>query len=457
MSNAIVVVNVSQTLAPAPSKLQETGAFVTQGGTTTAAGTLTLLPNMAALTAILAPAVAINAIAWSSSVATITTAAPHGWGVGDVIPIVVAGATPSGYNGHFTGTVTGASTVTYPLVSNPGSETVPGTVKLGASEQLNAMGNTFFSQPGNQSVYVLELGEGNAAAGPPALTTFINNNLLKVYSWLVPREWDNLSGFLTLAGSKTAPNAMTYFFVTTTVANRAVYAGLKCVFAEVEAPGIPVTEFSLAAAFSVTLNYAPSSTNKVPPLSYAFVYGVTPYPLPGNQTIFTELNAANVGWIGTGAEGGISLNVLFYGQLSDGNPFNFWYSADWAQINIDLNLSNEVINGSNDPIAPLYYNQQGIDRLQNRAAQTIGTAVTNGLALGRVKTTKLPAQDFINNFEAGLYQGFLVINAEPFNIYAQENPNDYAVGTYGGLACVYTPLRGFKQIIFDLNVTNIVA
>ena len=36
---SIVTVNVSQTIAPAPSTLQKTGAFISQGGTNTSAGT----------------------------------------------------------------------------------------------------------------------------------------------------------------------------------------------------------------------------------------------------------------------------------------------------------------------------------------------------------------------------------------------------------------------------------
>jgi len=238
------------------------------------------------------------------------------------------------------------------------------------------------------------------------------------------------------------------------VANRAVYAGIKSVLALVEAPAIPVTEFSLAAVWAVTLGYNPTSTNRVPPLAFAYVYGVTAYPLAGNSTTLTQLATANVSYVTTGAEGGISNTIVKYGHTADGNPFNYWYSADWAQLNVDLNLSNEVINGSNSTLAPLYYNQQGINRLQNRAAQTFGQAITNGLALGQVVLTQLPAATFAANFAAGLYNGQLAINAEPFTVYTAENPSDYAIGKYGGLAAVYTPLRGFEAIFFNLNVTN---
>lgn len=456
MSNNIVVVNTTVTNAPTPNTLQKTGAFISQGGTTKAAQSLTLLTQLSDLTAILAASKAINTLAWSGSVVTATTVAPHGWGNGDQILITIAGTTPAGYSGTFTATITGASTFTYPLTPNPGSMTVPGTATLQSVNETLQMGTTYFAQNSYQAVYVLELGEGTPAAGVTALSTFITANPGTIYSYLVPREWDNVSSFLAFLATLASPISKTYFFVTTTVTNRAVYAAQKCVFAEVEAPGTPSTEFSLAGAFAVTLNYNPGSTTQVPPTSYAFVYGVTNYPPAGNQATFTNLNAANVGWIGTGAEGGLTTSCLFYGQLQDGNPFNYWYAADWMQLNEDLNLSNEIINGSNS-FAPLYYNQKGIDRLQSRAVQVANQSVSAGLGNGTVIATQLPQQEFINNYNNDLYVGYIVINAEPFLVNAKANPSDYAQGIYRGLTCVFTPLRGFRQILFNLNVTNIIA
>lgn len=72
-------------------------------------------------------AAAITSITWAASVATVTTTAAHGIPVGDTITVTIAGTTPAGYSGTFQATSTGANTFTYPLVSNPGAETVPGT------------------------------------------------------------------------------------------------------------------------------------------------------------------------------------------------------------------------------------------------------------------------------------------------------------------------------------------
>jgi hypothetical protein len=456
----IVTVNASVVQAPIPNNLQQRGAFVTQGGTTTAPGTLTLVTTMEELTAITAAPINIASLAWAGSVVTLTTASPHGYAIGDVIPIIVSGATPIGYNGDFLGTVTGTSTITYSLSINPGSETVPGKLTLGAIAELTAMGTTYFAGSGVRGVSVLELGEGPVVEGIAALTTFmaaVKGTVQQQYAYLVPREWHNVTEFLTLCHNNIAVDAQQYFYVTTTLANRAVYAGLKCVLALVEAPSIPGTEFSLASVFSTVLKANPGSTNRVPPLSYAPSFGTTAYPQRGNSSVFQELADANVGWISTGQQGGVSGNIVFQGKMSDGNAWNFWYSVDWAQINVNLDIANEVINGSASSTNPLYYNQRGIDRLQNRAVQTASRGVAAGLGNGQIIATKLPQQDFLDALNSDQYAGKIVINAEPFTAYVKENPSDYGIGKYAGLAEVWVPQLPFLNIFFNLQATTLIT
>jgi hypothetical protein len=433
MANSIVTVNVSQIVAGAPIGLQKIGALVTQGGTNTAAGTRTLLTQYSDLAALLPAAKALTSATWTGSVVTLTTTAPHGYTNGDVVTITVAGMTPAAYNGTFQGTVTGASTITYPLVSNPGVTTVVGTVNLGAVAQLQQMATTFFAQGSQLSVYVLELGEAPVASGISTLSTYIAANLLSIYRFLVPREWDNQASFLALALAYSGTTALTYFHVTTTTANAANYlATMKSVMTWVEAPLAGATEFGAAADFYVALNYTPSTTNKVTPNAFAFLFGVTAYPTAGNGATRTALKTANANIVGTGAEGGISNTIALWGTMADGHDLTYWHSVDWVQLHIAQDLANEIINGSNNPLAPLYYDQNGINRLQARAQQTANSGISNGLILG-------PA----------------AVSAVDFVTYTTLNPADYPVGAYNGLALTYTPNRGFKSITFNVVVSNI--
>lgn len=553
MANPIVTVNVTQTIAPTPSALQKTGAMLSQGGTTLLAGTYALLTQVADLTPLLAAALAITSIAWAGAFggqATVTTTAAHGVPVNQSFTTTIAGAVPAGYNGTFLATATGASTFTYYLPVNPGSETVPGTYTPPAVAELLSMATTFFAQGAQTVVYVLELGAGTVAQGVTALTSFINNSQQFFYSYLVPRNWDGNANFIAFLANFESTTSKTYFFVTTNLQNYPLYGSglLKDVVALIQAPtyhaipastvtaatwttqvatvttaanhgispgdtfsitgilmstipnglngtfialpgttgtalvyavpgstpgtyvsggaiaaqpyssaGAPATEFTHASDWWVTLNYSPSTTNKVPPFAFSFLFGVTQFPTQGNKAVIATLNASNVNYVGFGAEGGISDTILFNGHTMDGRPFNYWYSVDWMQINIELAIANAIINGSNNPINPLYYNQDGINRLQQVSISTGASAITFGLALGRTVQTSLDGPPFAAALDAGTYDGQLVVNAVPFVNYTAENPSHYKIGEYDGLAMVYTPLRGFEHILFNINVTDFVS
>ncbi len=436
MANNIVVVNVSQTIAPAPSTLQQTGAFISQGATTTDVGDTTLVTQESELLAILRPALANASLVWGGGTVTATTSVPHGLTTGDILQLTIAGAvaTLAGYNGTFACTVTGASTFTYAVGTNPGTATQPGTWIPAAVAEVRSMANTFFAQGSAVSVYVLEVGLVEDDAGVLELDSFItaNSQSQVFYSYLVPRSWADSAAFLTYVGDFEDPTAKTYFFMTVSLSNYTdLDATMKSVVATIQAPAAPVTEFTAAALFYRWLGYDPSTTNKVAPFAFAYLYGVTAYPLRNNSATLTLLKNAFINYVGTGAEGGITNTVLFWGTTKDGNDATYWYSVDWVQINLDLDIANAVINGSNNPTNPLYYNQQGIDRLQAVAQLTMDRGTSFGLV-----------------------NGSAAVAAVSFRTYVLENPSDYPIGKYAGLSVTYTPSRGFTQIVFNLNVSQ---
>jgi hypothetical protein len=276
-----------------------------------------------------------------------------------------------------------------------------------------------------------------------------------------PGDWFTLSGFvpLQLNGIKqalpgTTGTALSFSvpldpgtITTPGFLQRSVYSS----------PGAPATEFTLAAPFYVSLNYDPSDTNRVTPYCFAFLFGVTMFPTLGNKSVLSAMQAGNINYVGSGAEGGISDRILLWGHTMDGRPFNYWYSVDWMQINIDLFLSNAIINGSNNPINPLYYNQQGIDRLEQVAASVGSAAISFGLAIGSVIQLGLEQQAFNNNLNKGQYNGNVVINAVPFVPYVTHAPQDYKIGKYAGFSMIYTPQRGFEHIIYNIVVTDFIG
>lgn len=544
MTNPIVNVSVSIQVAPPPSALQKTGAFISQGATNTSPGTKSLLTQLSDLTPLLTGSKAISSISWAGGTVSVVTVQPHGFAIGDTMQMTIAGANPTGYNGTYTVSITGANAFTYPLLNSPGAQVAPGVYTPEDVAELLAMATTFFAQGAAQSVYVLELGPGNASDGVAFLTTWIGQNPNVFYSYLVPRYWDGNAAFLSMIASFEATGAKTYFFVTTTLASYQNYTNaMKDVISLVEAPnygvwsanalqslswnagvvtantttahgvavgqwftlsgsspagfngtfqaqpgtsgtalvfnlatnpgaetalgtliaslyasaGIPSTEFSLASIFRVTLNYAPSSTNKVTQLNNAFVFGVTPFPTQGNNSLIATLLAANVNLIGTGTAGGLSNAVVLGGVMEDGNPFKYWYSVDYTQINLARNVNAAIINGANNPTNPVDYNQDGINTLQQAATTTMSTGLNSGLVLNPIKQTQLSAPNLQQALDAGTYAATTLVNADPFTSYNIENPNDYAIGQYNGLSVYYVPLRGFQTVNINVTVSNFAA
>lgn len=221
--------------------------------------------------------------------------------------------------------------------------------------------------------------------------------------------------------------------------------------------GVGANEFSIAAPWRTALNWQPASNFRVPPYNYSYLYGVTPFPQRNNNSLLTTLRQAFVNVVATASEGGSSNTILNPGKTMDGKAFNYWYATDWVAINLDLALAAAVINGSNNPLAPLYYNQDGIDYLQGIAAGVLSSAVTFGLGAGAVVLTTLTGPAFANALQRGTYAGQIVINAVPFFPYLQSAPDDYANQVYKGFGCQFIPQLGFDAIVFSLVVTDFVT
>lgn len=255
-----------------------------------------------------------------------------------------------------------------------------------------------------------------------------------------------------------ALDAMVYFVVTTSSINYVNYtAQMKCVEWFVPSPTAASTEFGAAALLYNILVNRPGPGNRMPPMEYRFVFGVTPWPAQGYAATTAKLLAADGNIVLTGAEGGISNAVLYGGTAADGNDFLYWYSADWIQINLNLNLSNTIINGSNTTINPLYISQDGINRLQNAAIQTLTNAVQFGLATGQVVRAQLDSVTFAANLDNGDYDGMIVCNAVPYQTYYSENPGDYKARKYNGLQVIYVPSAGFDSIQVQLVLSQFAA
>lgn len=78
----------------------------------------------------------LGSLAWAGGKVQATTLVPHGLRVGSVVALTIAGASPDAYNGLQDCLVTGPSSFSYTLATNPGAASVFGT----AAFNINLVG-----------------------------------------------------------------------------------------------------------------------------------------------------------------------------------------------------------------------------------------------------------------------------------------------------------------------------
>lgn len=163
---------------------------------------------------------AISSITRSGTLGTCTTAAPHGLVTGNLVTL--SGVTPSGFNGSYTATVTGATTFTFNMTADPGgnasvvgSYTIPTFVQIAASgfpalpvtvTFLTGRFLVSFSQSGRfytsglyDGLYWDALAFANAETNPdPIVAVWASNGQAILLGSLTTEFWGN-SGALDFA------------------------------------------------------------------------------------------------------------------------------------------------------------------------------------------------------------------------------------------------------------------
>lgn len=71
----------------------------------------------------------VESLAWALGTASATTSIPHGYGIGEVLELTIAGCAPGGWNGLQECRITGPDSFEYALASDPGATTALGVVQ----------------------------------------------------------------------------------------------------------------------------------------------------------------------------------------------------------------------------------------------------------------------------------------------------------------------------------------
>jgi hypothetical protein len=474
--NSIVTVQVNTILGPLPSAFQQTGAILSFGATNVATNSTKFLTQFTDLAPLLNPGGTVATATWATNIVTVglgTVHLPAAITPGSTVLINFTGFTPTTFNGQFLCTVVTNASVTYAQPITPGTMTTAGQWQLNSTSMLNAQVATFYRQGTAVGIYVLELGyQTSVATEVSAMTAWLNNNPTQFYAYLVPDYWGttgNVPTVLPLYQQFTSPSAMQYFFTTISLAAIGLIPNsVKCVLSMIEAPtvaaarqaALPNTfaEFTMAGMFYLAMAFKATSVTRVAPMCFKYIYGVTPYPTANNGPTLVSFKTNHVNYIQTGAQGGIAFTNVYQGVTEDGQDFfNWWWTIDWVQININLNISNAVINGANNPLAPLYYDQLGINYLEGILAATMSSASQFGMVNGIIVQTQYNQADLAQQIQLGTFTGRCDVNAVPFLAYSLQNPGDYGKGEYDGLSTLFVPARGFIHILVVVVATNLIS
>ena len=131
----------------------------------------------------------ISTITYVTTTATLTTSAAHGLLTGAVVTI--SGASPAAYNGTFSITVTGTTTFTYTMATNPGANaTVVGSYYTGSWNSLagsSAVANGTIYENGQTitSNYTMTAGNNGESAGPITVNTGVTVTIPTGSRWVI--------------------------------------------------------------------------------------------------------------------------------------------------------------------------------------------------------------------------------------------------------------------------------
>lgn len=295
---------------------------------------------------------------------------------------------------------------------------------------------TFFSNCTNNGITLISVQTG--ATGVATLDAYITANRSKVYSIYVDSSFYLLTQFAALATKYSGDSDMVYFtFETTDYTTSGTgtkwvdndLKGLKSVWGVDPNPSKPA-EYPGIAQFAKRAAYAVSDTTRMTSMRGKLITGITAYDV--TKTINTNLTADNVNWCDTTYSGGFAGTMCWPGVFGDGRNYSYWYAIDWAQLNLRTQINNALINSANDPTNPIYYNQNGIDRLQG----VIQSVLTQGVNFGLFNETQVTAVAFENvsasDYASGIYSGFAItirVQGEFKKLTIGVNFTDYAIST----------------------------
>lgn len=180
-----------------------------------------------------------------------------------------------------------------------------------------------------------------------------------------------------------------------------------------------------------------SDTNPASPFNYKTLEGVKFNTL--TQAMQQSLIQASLNFMSTLANN----NVLLNGRYADTYPIDYRYQWDLVSFEVENSLQTLILNGVNNPIYIVKYNQDGIDTIRSNIKATLNRMINQGCVTDFSATL---------NSATGEMENLGDITAIEFNTYVLANPQDYENEIYGGISFYLRIGRYIRQVVLSITL-----
>ena len=165
--------------------------------------------------------------------------------------------------------------------------------------------------------------------------------------------------------------------------------------------------------------------------------GITPY----NYTKSMKQTLINTPYtfVDTLAGGNVVLNA----RMRDGKPWEFYYFWYLTNFNVTNKISSLILNGQNNPVSAVRFNQNGIDTIHSN----IVAVLNNMVALGVLTTF---AQGYDQSTGEFTKEGDIVV--PNYYEFIKENPKDYENEILSGISCYLQIGKFVRQVQWNVTL-----
>lgn len=306
----------------------------------------------------------------------------------------------------------------------------------------------YFNYSGNRSVNVLELGQVSETTTlqtqATQIDTIIKSGLHRSYMYLIPTSFyiEN-SPIVSIMQEYTKETSAQYFMISTTadVTTDAVatqFKNLKSCFLVYDNSDTS-QNINLAGSILGILassKFDISGNNKASPLNFKILQGFKFNPI--NRVLLNKLTQYPANFIFNE----VGYATIGNGRYTNGDAWDYWYQWDLTQLALQQKITQLLINGVNNPVNVIRFDQQGIDIINASVKSTLSEYIQ----LGCINTYAM-ALNPANNTLVGLNN----INTIDFNTYISQYPDKYQNEIYDGISFYVLINRYIRQCI--LNIT----